>query len=55
MNNKEQKKKCIFCKRVLSSEKIPICHKCRNKGVEYGAGALSLGLVFIGINKKKIK
>ena len=55
MNKKEQEKKCIFCKRILSNEKVPICHKCRNKGVEYGVGILSLGAAVIGINKKKAK
>ncbi|MCI6533909.1 MAG: hypothetical protein MSA26_08680 [Lachnospiraceae bacterium] len=55
MNNKDQEKKCIFCSRALTNEKIPICHKCRNKGTEYGVGALSLGAAIIGLSKKKGK
>lgn len=51
-------KECIFCKRILIDEKVPICHHCRGKIKDgtLAVGAICLGAVKLlpkGIKKAK--
>lgn len=51
-------KECVFCKRILIDEKVPICHHCRGKIKDgtLAVGAICLGAVKLlpkGIKKAK--
>lgn len=47
-------KKCIFCKRSLTDEKLPVCHRCTQK-VESGATVIGGIIVTAVLEVKKKK
>ena len=50
-------KKCIFCKKTLIDEKIPVCPRCRRKGKDGAKGvgvfALTAGTFVVSKLRKK--
>ncbi len=50
-------KKCIFCKKTLTSNRyLPLCNACRNKGKKIGHGiAGTTALLLTSKMSKKLK
>ena len=55
MDNKKEKR-CIFCRKLLLDETLPICLRCRLQGVKYtGDGIKAFGaLLILAIGAKTI-
>ena len=53
--NDTKTKKCIFCKRSLTDEKIPVCHSCAQKGQNgfFTVAAIAGAGISLFIKKKK--
>lgn len=55
-NNSEQERHCLtFGKTMRTSQKIPICRNCRNRGKQIALGTSGMLVVALSIVNKKFK
>ena len=55
-NNSEQERHCLTCgKTMRTSQKIPICRNCRNRGKQITLGTSGMLVVALSIVNKNLK